>query len=437
MRINRLFRFLLNSAIVLFFVLGAMAQTNQQPIPDAPSATRPFPKPSVSPTAPPAAPDAQPPAQPSDTPPFPEEQSREAADNPNITTVPQGGATPDTNPNSRNELFKFTVTANFVQVPVTVKDDQGHLVAGLLPKDFSVLEDGQQQRISFFTSDPFPLSAAVVLDLSMADVAVARVRDTLPALVGAFGQFDEVSLYTYGSTVRKVQGFTPAQNDVFIQTMRKMQRNASGDASGRNSGPPVLGGPLGSGPTINGRSADPGAAATVNRQQNTNIYEPESHVLNDAVLQAALDLAQRPRDRRKVLFIISNGRELNSDAKYSEVLKVLLTQQITVYAVGVEEAAIPGYRQLQKLHIPGQGYGDILPKYATATGGQVFNQFTRDAIETAYNQVTQVARNQYTIGYYAKTASASSTFRTIEVRVHRPALSVVARAGYYPLPPAR
>jgi VWFA-related protein len=318
---------------------------------------------------------------------------------------------------------------NFVQVPVSVKDDKGHLVAGLLPKDFTILEDGQTQRISFFTSDPFPLSAAVVLDLAMADVAVSRVRDTLPALVGAFGQFDEVSMYTYGNTVSRVQGFTPAQNDVFIQTVRKLQKNATG----RTGGVPVTGGPMASGPSVNGHPVDPGAAATVNAPQNPSIYRPESHVLNDAILQAALELAQRDRTRRKVLFVISNGRELGSDTSYREVLRLLQTQGITVYAVGVAEAAIPGYRQLEKIRIPGQGYGDILPKYAAATGGQVFNEFNKNAIETAYNQVTQEARNQYTIGYTTK-SSYSSQYRSIEVRVHRPMVKVIARDGYYPLP---
>ncbi len=348
-----------------------------------------------------------------------------------MATVPEGGATKEENTNSRNELFTISKNVNFVQVPVTVKDDQGHLVAGLLPRDFSILEDGQQQSITFFTSDPFPLSASVVLDLAMADVAVSRVKDTLPALVGAFGQFDEVSLYTYGNTVSRVQGFTPAQNDAFLQSVRKLQKNATG----RAGGVPVTGGPMASGPSTNGHPVDPGAAATVNASQNVNLYRPESHVLNDAILQAALDLALRDRTRRKVLFVISNGRELGSDASYREVLRVLQTHNITVYAVGVAEAAIPGYRELQRIRIPGQGYGDILPRYAAATGGQVFSEFNKSAIETAYNQVTQEARNQYTIGYVTK-ATASSQYRNIEVRVHRPGLAVTAKYGYYPLPPA-
>jgi VWFA-related protein len=419
------------TVVLTLLPLGSLRAQNQQAIPDAPSASRPFPKPQVSPTSAPAAPEPQVPEnQPQDTTDANGNQPAPAPPS-NITTVPEGGATKQENTNSRDELFKFVTTVNFVQVPVSVKDDQGHLVAGLLPKDFSILEDGQPQKITFFTSDPFPLSAAVVLDLAMSDVAVSRVRETLPALVGAFGQFDEVSMYTYGNTVSRMQGFTPAQNDVFIQTVKKLQRNATG----RSGGVPVTAGPMASGPSVNGHPVDPGAAATVNAPQNPNLYRPESHVLNDAILQAAQELAQRDRTRRKVLFIISNGRELGSDASYKEVLRVLQTQGITVYAVGVAEAAMPGYRELQKLRIPGQGYGDILPRYAAATGGQVFNEFSRSAIETAYNQVTQEARNQYTIGYNPR-PSASSQYRNIEVRVHRPGMTVIARYGYYPLPPA-
>ena len=412
-------------AAVMLFVMFALASlpgfaqsTDQQQIPDAPTPTRPFPKPAVSPTEPPAAPDNQTGDQTEPPPPA------------NITTVPPGGATKDENTDSRDQLFKFVKITSYVNVPVTVKDDHGHLVAGLLPKDFEVLENGQPQKIAFFTSDPFPLTAAVVIDLSMPDVQLSKVKETLPALMGAFGQFDEVSVYTYGETVTRVQGFTPAQNDVFIQTIRRLQHTAIG----RTGGVPVTGGPMAAGPSINGRPADPGAAATVNAPQNPTIYQPEAHVLNDAILAAAEDLGTRDRTRRRILFVISTGRELNSDASYSQVLKVLLTQQITVYGVVVGESATPVYKQLEKIHLPGQGYGDILPKYANATGGQVFAELGEQAIETAYNQVTLVAKNQYTIGYLAANPKASG-YREIEVRVLKPDLKVKARAGYYPLPP--
>lgn len=415
---------LLAFTAVAFLILiseTALAQSsNQQQIPDAPSATRTFPKPSVSPTQPPAAPE----------PPGDDTQ----APKPDINTVPPGGVPRDANTNSRDELFKIGTIVNFVNVPVTVRDDRGHMVAGLLAKDFEVLDNGKQQKMVFFTSDPFPLTAAVVIDQSMSEVEFSKVRNTLPALMGAFGEFDEVAVYTYGTTVNRVQGYVPAQNDTFIQTIRQLQKKAYG----RAGGVPVTSGPMASGgPNINGIPVDRGAQQTVNAPQNPGNYEPEAHVLNDAILRAAQDLAERDRDRtrRKVIFVISNGRELNSDASYTQVLKVLLTQQIAVYGVAVGESAIPVYRTLNKVRLPGQGYGDILPKYARATGGQVFTSLNEQSIETAYGQLTVVAKNQYTMGYMAQDKSLG--YHEIEVRVLKPDLKVITRAGYYPLPPLR
>jgi hypothetical protein len=115
-------------------------------------------------------------------------------------------------------------------------------------------------------------------------------------------------------------------------------------------------------------------------------------------------------------------------------LKVLLSQNVTVYAVAVDAAAIPGLRTIEKIHLPRFGTGNILPKYASATAGQVFSEFNRAAIETAYGEITREARNQYTLGYYRR-ATPSTSFRTIEVQVTRPDLTVYAKPGYYPLPP--
>jgi VWFA-related protein len=315
-----------------------------------------------------------------------------------------------------------------------VKDEGGRLVGGLLPKDFTVLEDGTKQKLNFFTSDPFPLSAAIILDLGMPDIAVQKVNKTFPALQGAFSQFDEVSLYTYSSTYSKVKDFTDLGRSL-TEVLRELK-----SARGRNNGPPILGGPLGpQGPTVNNVPVDPGAP-TVNTPPR------EAHVLNDAVLAAALDLAKRDRQRRKIIFIITDGREYGSNASYSDVLKVLLSNGIMVYGIGVEGAAIPLYGKLQqKIHLPKYGYSDILPKYANATGGEVSNELSQADIDRAYARVVGDARNQYTLGYVTRT-TPSGAYRQVEVRVDRPGckssdlrpcVDVTSKDGYYPLPPPR
>ena len=87
-----------------------------------------------------------------------------------------------------------------------------------------------------------------------------------------------------------------------------------------------------------------------------------AHVLNDAILLAARDLSKRPRDRRKIIFVISDGREQGSTASYADTLKVLLTQNITVYAVGVEGAAIPVYDRLQLAALASSWRDHVPPK---------------------------------------------------------------------------
>jgi VWFA-related protein len=393
-------------------------QPAQQDIPDAPSAVRPaqpFPT-TITPSRP-----------------RPEEEKPQTAPQPTssettppppmppVKTVPPGSVPADVN--TRDDLYKIVTRVNFVLVPVTVKDSSGHMVDGLLPTDFNVYEDGKKQELKFFTSDPFPLSAAVILDTGMPDVAVQKINQTYSALAGAFSAYDEVSLYTYSSTVSQVSDFSSATGQKLTAVLNQMKLER-----GRNNGAPVMNGPLGpQGPTVNGIPIErPGA--------QPNIAPPKDvRVLNDAILKAALDLGKRDRARRKIIFIISDGREYGSRVSYSDVQKVLLSREITVYGIAVGSSAIPIYNKLEKFRLPHYGYSDILPKYASATGGEVFTELSRDNIEVAYARATGDARNQYTLGYTTR-ATPSSAYRDIEVRVNRPGLKITAKSGYYPLP---
>lgn len=410
---------------------------NQTPeeIPDTPSAVQPPPpKPAPEPERPKPGqtPDE---ARPSGTkesvpgseekpapPPMPPVETIPPGSMPDVTNH-QGGPKNQLNP--QEDLFKFTIVTSAVQVPVMVKDKQGRQVDGLLPQDFTVLENGKPQKLTFFTSDPFQLSVAVLIDLGMADVSVQRVNQTYSALIGAFSPYDEIALYTYSSTASQLTDFTTRQEKLtaVLDSMKLVR--------GRNNGPPVLGGPLGpQPPEINGIPVGTSGPPPV-------ITPPkEAHVLNDAILQAALDLSKRDRTRRKVIFVISDGRERGSRASYTDVLHVLQTQGIQVKAVVLDMGALPVYKQVSKLpHLFNQGYTDILPRYTNATGGgSVFTELTRNSIETAYSQITSEARNQYTLGYSPQAIASSSAYRSIEVLVHRKGLDVYTKAGYYPIP---
>jgi VWFA-related protein len=435
LRLNTWVQFAVLLAVVT--MSAAFAAGQQQPLPDAPKPQNNAPAPTNDPTAPvPGMSDDGAAAAPSKDNPQTPPNTRSGGDqtqpapglNPEaplpgsqgVKTVPAGttGGAPG---NDFDELFKLQVNVNFISVPVTVKDPDGKMVAGLLATDFSVYEDNVKQTVTFFTSDPFPLSAAVVIDLGISENVLKKVAQTYSALDGSFGPFDKVAVFTYGNSVHKQADFgNPQRLQLALQRIRDLQ--------GQNPGAPVVAGPF-SGPSINGKPVDPGVGPVPSMPR-------ESHVLNDAILMAAGELAHQPRGNRKIIFVISNGYEYGSRASYAQVLKVLLTNGIAIYAVGVEAAAIPGLNKIDKLHIPGQGYTDILPKYANATGGDVIDSYSREAIESAYGTITAQARNQYTLGYVTP-QKPSSNYRDIEVRVKRPGLLVTARHGYYPLPPQR
>lgn len=425
----------------------------KQDVPDAPSAVQPpapvFP--STPPVETPHAPanDTPPTSQaPSDQPPAsgPEQPAAPAA-NPNsdadqmppgspppfkVTTVPQGQASAD-QPGAQQQAYRLSVNVNQVFVPVRVTDDSGRLVPGLLYTDFSVYEDGKKQTMNFFTSDPFALSAAVVIDFGMPDLALQKVNQTFPTLEAAFSQYDEIALYTYSNTVSQMTDFGSASRrlDAALNELKTKH--------GENNGVPITGGPLSNtqGPMINDIPVDPGAPTVVTPEKT-------AHVLNDAILAAAKDLATRDKARRRVIFVISDGREYRSDASYGDVLRVLLTNGIMVYGVSVEGSAIPGYSRLERLHLPKLGYSNILPKYANASGGEILSEYSKNSIEGVYQQLIGTARNEYTLGYNTR-ATPSSTYREIEVRVDRPScktdlrpcVNVYAKPGYYPLPPGR
>jgi len=416
----------------------SQSQTQQPPakpqpaqdIPDAPSAVQPPPKPAFPEVPPGTKRGAEPIPFPGDNP-QPPDQNKQDQDKqapppmPPVETVP-AGSTPRNEINPGEDLPKFVSIVNFVQLPVMVRTPDGRPVDGLLAKDFTVLENGKPQTLTYFTSDPFELSVAIVLDIGMSDVALQKVNQTYSALVGAFSPYDEVAVYTYSSTVSQVSDFTarPAKLTAVLNEMKLVR--------GRANGPPVLGGPLGpEGPTANG--------LPVGGPPVQPVYTPprEAHVLNDAILRAALDLSKRERTRRKVIFVISDGREMGSQASYSGVLHLLETRDIQVRAVVVDSGALPVFKQLEKFHLPDQGRTNNLTKYVKATcGAAPLAELSRNAIEEAYGQIASEARNQYTLGYSPKPVTGASAYRSVEVQVHRKGLKIAAKDGYYAIPTA-
>ena len=141
--------------------------------------------------------------------------------------------------------------------------------------------------------------------------------------------------------------------------------------------------------------------------------------IDDAIHAAATLLRGRARERRKVIVIISDGiNAKNNTYSYNETLKLLLSSDISVYAIGVDQTILK----------PGTS---VLARYAHATGGDVYKAANGIALSKLCAQASEQARHQYTIGYVPTQTDRSKDYHSIEVRIRRPQLTLLTRDGYY------
>ena len=321
--------------------------------------------------------------------------------------------------------FKFVMQTTQVLVPVTVLDKSHHQVAGLTYRDFRVYENGQRQHMNFFSVDPVPLSIAFVIDQSMPKDTMRKVNESLSAIQGAFTPQDEASVFTYGNGVTEQTTFTATQGDRLPAVLQRSQRE------GTEMGSPGGGGLSINGPTINGKPVDPNVNQGVLNGLEMNIPR-EAHTLSDAILAAGKELQDRPKERRRIIYVISDGKDVRSKATVREVIRFLQTNNISVSGTMVGDAATWGVGYLDRVHVPLIPAENVLPRYKNATGGILEAQFSADGMERSFAIIAKELRTQYTLGYLSHESLLNGRYRTLDVHVERPNLEVIAPPGYYP-----
>jgi VWFA-related protein len=326
-------------------------------------------------------------------------------------------------------ITTFIRHTTFVDVPVTVKDPKGKLVAGLTYRDFKVFENDTRYPIAFFTTDSFPLSIAFVIDQSLTSDVMAKVNNSLGAIQGALTSYDEAAVFTYGHMTQERTGFTGAQSARLPAVLALAKETGSEIMVPINSGPFA-----GCSITQNGGCVDPNLqpGRSAGGSGTWQTIPKELHTLNDAILAAAKELSTRPQGRRRIIFVISDGKEYGSKATFKEVLRYLDTNKIAVYGTLVGDSARWGEGYISRIHLPFTMYDNLLAKYILATGGAPDFENGVNGIEKSYAKIAEEARNQYTLGYYSHQPSIDGKFRKVEVRLERPGFEVTAKHGYYP-----
>ena len=147
----------------------------------------------------------------------------------------------------------------------------------------------------------------------------------------------------------------------------------------------------------------------------------EKRFVRDCLSLSATKVGNISRDnqRRKMIILVSDGTNTRYNAhSYDDTLRLLLSSNISVYAIGVDSAVI----------LRGT---TLLSKYAHATGGDVYYAAGQSDLARLYAQATEQSRHQYTLGYLPQETDRAKVYHSIEVRIRRPGLTLLTRNGYY------
>jgi len=266
-----------------------------------------------------------------------------------------------------------TTTENVV-LSVTVTDQTGQYVKGLKKADFKIFENGVEvpaSAVVSFDLQEAPYAAVVLLDssgsmetrFSLARSAAIRFLDGLRAE-------DVASVYRFDSTVERVQEFS------------------------------------------GGRDLAPTAYAIRAKGMTT---------LNDAIVQAAKVLADRPEKRRAIV-ILSDGMDTSSKASSDKAADKALEVGASIFAVDMSSLETPGYIKRQSAM--------SLKGFADKTGGRFVATPGGPALRDAFTGIAAELGHQYTISYRPQNTVRDGKWRTIEVKVKREGLDVRTRKGY-------
>jgi VWFA-related protein len=265
--------------------------------------------------------------------------------------------------------WQFHAEARLVVVDVAVRDRHGEAVTGLRSDVFNVYENGRQQPLSVFLGENVPVSVALVIDNS-GSMRTKRpgVEAAALAFAHASNPLDELCVVNFADSARVDVPLTADRTELEAGIARV--------------------------DTIGGTA------------------------LRDAIRLAERYLVEHARHQRKVLLVISDGRDNSSDTSAGSLTRTAGRDGIAIYAIGLPQPAGRGRQDLEDL--------------ASATGGVARDvEGVDDATAAAIDLARQI-RQQYTLGYTPLNPALDGTYRRIKVVVKAPGhLTVHTREGYY------
>jgi Ca-activated chloride channel homolog len=303
--------------------------------------------------------------------------SQQTPTQPNGTAPGTGHTKPQAQ--SQEPATTFKVGVNLVNVFVTVTDDHGAPVGGLAKENFTLAEDGHDQRIAVFDKESaLPLSIALAIDTSLS------TRHDLPLEQASAKRFANAILRPVDALC--VYAFSEVINE-----------------------------------------ATPGFTSDLHR-----IDEGIDHIRVGAAtaLYDAIYLASRALDKRKgrkVIVLITDGGDTVSKVDYKEAVRAAEEAEALVYSIIIVPIESSAGREIGGEH--------ALIQLSEDTGGKYYYASSAGSLDEAFRRISDELRTQYLLAYYPSQQTSFSEFRRIDVKIagvsEATAYHVRHRAGYY------
>jgi Ca-activated chloride channel homolog len=269
----------------------------------------------------------------------------------------------------------FRSSTRIVPVVTTVFDMQGRLVPMLERDEFTILDNGRPQDITFFQNDVQPFTVVVMMDYS------ASMTANLDRLAAAAEQFvlrmlpqDKGQVGAFSDKIQFSGTFTSDRDDL-IFALKDLQ----------------FGNP-------------------------TRLY--------DAINESLAML--RGVEGRKVVLVFTDGDDTASRVGVGDVLDRARDEEAMIYAIGLESEFFNGQRMVRTR--PDRG----LRRLAEETGGGYFELKKTDELAPTFTRVAQELHSQYTLGFTPATLDGKE--HKLVVRMRQPGMTARARRTYVASP---
>jgi VWFA-related protein len=321
----------------------------------------------------------------------------------------------------------FSAGVKVVNVFATVRDKKGSVVKDLRKEDFTLLEDGRPQKISYFTQQSeLPLTLGLLVDTSLSERRMISTEQT--ASYKFLEQVlrpdrDKAFLIHFDRDVELLQDLTGSRERL-EKALDQLQVAQSGRGSGGNQG--GGGYPGGGGMGYPRRGGYPGGNGGQRRSHGGTAFY-------DGIYLASTEILSK-QTGRKALILLTDGEDTSSKVPLDEAITSAQRADSLAYSIRIADEEIGSLARGWGGPRGGMERPDgkkILKQIAKETGGGYFEFGKKKSLEDIYAEIQDELRNQYSIGYTSDHQGDNKGFRKIELTVGKKGLIVQARDGYY------